>query len=246
MPGAARAAAFRDPRRTVRPGGSWRLVIVAVLLVSPGARAEPPDQRTLEALRPLHGVVGVWKGTGSSHTSRGWTETIECTWGFREKDGRVSFELRLESSELFEAAVLTHDPERTLYRFIGRRKEGEILRFEGKPAGAQSLRLPRLEPEGKKDSFDRIEIRLLRGGDKLMYSLDRKVGRSSYESVARVELFREGPPLSTYLERPLCIVTGVPSRLFVDHQGKSYPVACAGAKSEFLAHPERYLPAAGR
>jgi len=103
----------------------------------------------LEALRPLDTLIGTWKGTGTSLKSSGWDETIECTWGFREEDGRVSINFYIAGGELLEVGLLSYDPRSQLYKFVGRDKKGSRLHFEGKLAGTQTLRLPRTDKDAK-------------------------------------------------------------------------------------------------
>jgi YHS domain-containing protein len=222
-----------------------RLSLLSVCFVwlnaPPAWAAEPPNAKMLEALRPFHGVVGGWKGHGTHPKSSGWTETVESTWGFREKDGRVAFEWRVAGGDALEAAVVSYNPEKKVYRFIARNPAGKVMHFEGKPAGEQTIRLLRTE-ETHDDPYDVAEIKLVRAGDKLIYVLGKKVGKSSVEPIVSVELFREGAPLSSFAEGPRCIVTGGAGRVEVDYEGKTYHVACEAAKEEFLSHPERYVP----
>jgi YHS domain-containing protein len=71
--------------------------------------------------------------------------------------------------------------------------------------------------------------------------LQKKKGTKSFEDQVRVEHFRQGDPLENFKEGPRYVVTGVAGRVSVDHQGKTYHVACEKSKEEFLAHPDRYL-----
>lgn len=210
------------------------------LFASAGARAAEPDPRMLDALRPFHGVVGTWKGTGTSQSSAGWEETLECNWGFRDKDGRVALEWHIANGKTLSDALITYDPEKKQYRFVARTPSGQTLRFAGSPIDRQTLRLLRSDEQAS-DSLDRVDIKLVRSGDKLVYGFARRLGKTTFEPVAQVDLFREGEPFSNFLDRPRCVVTGGAGRITIDFQGRPVPLACAGAKKEFLAHPERYL-----
>ena len=114
------------------------------------------------------------------------------------------------------------------------------MHFEGKPTGEQTVRLARVE-EKHDDPFDVAEIKLVRGGDKLIYVLGKKIGKSAVEPLVQVELFREGPSLATFADGPRCVVTGGAGRVECTYEGKTYHVACEAAREEFLSHPERYV-----
>ena len=192
----------------------------------------------LKALRPFHAAVGNWKGTGTSQTSAGWSETAECTWGFRERDGRVSLNFYFEGDPHFTEAIITYDLEKKRYQFIGRDKNQKTLRFEGPATGSQTLQLERVDDA--KDKFDRVEIKVVRAGDKLIYTLSTKKGRSFFDRRAEVELFREGRSAEEFLEGPFCPVTGGAGRVPVEYEGKTYHVACPASKEEFLRRAAHY------
>lgn len=227
----------------MKPRLRLTIAAAAALIASQVAGAADPDRRMLDALRPLAGIVGDWKGTGTSSNSAGWEETVETTWGFRDSDGRVSFEWRASGGKVLKDAILTFDPAKKVYRFVVRTPSGKTLRFEGTPAGSQTLRLNRVD-RAEKDDIDRAEVKLVRGGDKLVYAFARRVGTTSHQQVAQVELIREGAPLASFADGPRCVVTGGPGRVEVTHAGKTYHVACEATKALFLANPEKFLKAA--
>jgi hypothetical protein len=216
---------------------------LAVVLSARPAAAVDPNVDMLDGLRPFHGLVGVWQGTGTNVDLKTktpfWKENIEATWGFRDSDGRVSINFYIENGLLLDVALLTYKPDTKTYEFISKDKKGAILHFEGNPSGSQSLRLDRTEKGA--DDLDRIEIKLLRGGEKLRYVFSKKKGRKYHTSMAEVELFREGAPLESFKDGPKCIVTGGAGRLAVDHEGKTYHVACSATRKEFLDHAEKYI-----
>jgi YHS domain-containing protein len=213
-------------------------------LVAAGAAirvsAAEPNAQMLAALRPLDGLIGTWKGAGTSTKSAGWNETASVNWGFRDTDGRVSINLVIEGGEFLEAGVLTFSPQAKVYRFITQDKKGRRLYFEGKPVGKQSLRLDRTDKDVG-DSLDRLDLKLVRSGSKLVYAFSQKVGRTAYQQVAQVELFLEGPTVEDLKNAPRCVVTGTTGRLAVEYQGKTFHVACEACKRELLDHPERYV-----
>lgn len=203
--------------------------------------AEAPDKAMLAGLHPFASFVGSWKGTGSSEKSSGWKEKADCTWGFREKDGRPSIDFVVEGSQIIKAGRLTYDPATESFKFACKNRKDERMDFAGKAAGG-TLKLDRSDADAT-DHLDRLELKLQRGGDKLIFDFRKKRGKSSFEQYATSELFREGMPDSSaerFEKGPYCVVTGGPGRVSFDHNGRSVTVACEVCKEEFLAHPDRY------
>jgi hypothetical protein len=217
----------------------------AALLALAGAllaQSVPPVKEQLAGLLPYANCVGAWSGSGSSEKSSGWKEKIDGRWGFREKDGRVSINFYIEGSKLIKVGLLSFDPEGAKFRFSAKNAKDETIRFEGKQAAEGHLRLERIDKEGE-DHLDRLELKLLRGGDKLLFDFRRKKGKNSFEQFALVELFREGgleASAEKFEKGPFCVVTGGPGRVTFEHQGKTVTVADENCKEEYVAHPERY------
>lgn len=192
----------------------------------------------LEALRPLHGVVGSWQGEGSSAKSSGWREKMDVLWGYREKDGRVSIEFHPAGNPIFTRGLLTYDAEKEEYQFLAVAKGDAVLRFRGKPAGAQTIRLDRAEEAS--DKLDRVEIKLLREGDKMLFTFSSKKGKTSFEQYAQTDLYRTDDPLDSFKNGPRCVVTGGAGRVEVDVNGEKFHVACENTKQLLLADPDRF------
>lgn len=219
-----------------------------ILFGVPGmARAAELDRAMLEGLKPMAALVGKWKGQGTSPTSPGWNESLVGGWGFRAADGRVAIELFVdpigdEKGEL-EAGLVTFDPASKEFGFVARMRDERVLHFKGELAGERILRLARFDPDAK-DGFDRAEIKVVRGGDKLIYGFSKKLGSRFYELHTQVEFQRQGTSESDYDSGPFCVVTGGAGRMAVELDGETYPVACEACAEEFLAHPEKYKQAA--
>lgn len=216
---------------------------ILLLSLAPSAglvHGEAPDLRRIEAIAKFDLAVGRWECSGISNTSSGWNERIECLWGFRESDGRPSLDFFFDDGRHFERGLLTYDLERELYRFVAEDRSQRVLHFEG-TAEENTLRLDRVEQERDADGLDRLEIKLARGGKKLLYELETRKGRSYFESVARVEGFREGPNLATLRKNPRCVVTGGLGRIERKLGDHTFFVACPGCHDEFLTRPNRYL-----
>ena len=228
-------------RTDSRPGRILLLTFLSASLPAVAAQETNPPYSAamLKALQPLHGLVGTWQGEGASMRSSGWQEEVDVLWGFRERDGRVSLNFYFEGGELLDVGLLTYGPATKKYTFVAKTAKGAIIRFVGEPDGSSSLRLVR--DEKTSDKLDRLDIRLLRGGDKMLLRFGTQKGRSSfYDNFAQIELFRQGVPLVEFADGPHCVVTGGAGRVAVEHDGKSYPVACGNTKEFFLAHPDLF------
>jgi len=232
-------------------------VWIALLGVAQGETKKAdvaPSKEQIAALKPFAKFVGSWQGTGTSETQRDWKEKLECSWGFRKRDGRASLNFVLEGSKrvneggkLFNEGVLSFDPAEKKYRFAARTTKDEVLRFEGKPISDAGLRLERVD-EGATDHLDRLELKVLRGGDKILFDFRRKRGTSSFDAFATIEFFRTGGEEASaekFAKGPFCVVTGGPGRVEFTWNGKTLHAADEACKEEFLAHPERY-PEAGK
>lgn len=207
------------------------------------AGAAELDRAMLEGLKPMAALVGQWTGQGTSPTSPGWGESIAANWGFRESDGRVALELFVDpvgnDKPPLEAGLVTFDPQSKEFGFVARLRDKRVLHFRGALAGERILRLARVDADAR-DGFDRVEIKLVRGGDKLIYAFSKKLGSRFFELHTQVELKREGTAEADYADGPFCVVTGGAGRMAVELDGKTYPVACAECAEEFLAHPDKY------
>ncbi|MGL5095649.1 MAG: hypothetical protein ACRDD1_08680, partial [Planctomycetia bacterium] len=182
-----------------------RLAMVLAVMTAAAAGAVEPNEAALKALRPFDGMVGAWRGEGESRTSSGWNETLVSTWGFRERDGRVSLNFTPAKSDLIALGVLSVDPETGVFKFVFQDAKENVRRFEGKPSGALTLKLPRVD-ENPTDGFDRCEVKLLRGGDKMIFTFGKKRGSTNYETIGEIQYFRTDAPYEEFKAGPKCVV----------------------------------------
>ena len=215
--------------------------VVVVFLSATLVGAEPPSAEQIAALRPYAPMVGGWEGDGQSEQDAGWKAKATGTWGFRETDGRASLDFVAEG-KLLKVGKLSWQPADKKFRFACKNPADKKLEFVGVAVDAATIRLDRID-EGVNDQLDRLEIKILRGGDKLMFDFRRKLGRASFQPQASITLFRTGGDEASAEKaaaNPPCVVTGGPGRLTVAHGARMVSVADALCKEEFLAHPERY------
>lgn len=140
---------------------------------------------------------------------------------------------------MLDVGLLTYFPDGQRYRFIGRTPKKEVLRFEGELTAELTLTLDRVEKSN--DKLDRIELKMVRGGQKLIYTFKEQIGTRYYENFANIEHFREGHPLEDFEPNPRCVVTGGLGRIPVEVQGQKLFTACPASRKELLDHPDRYI-----
>ena len=180
-----------DDDRGRRIIGIWRGAVVA----------DDAADAAIEALQEVQDIVGNWNGLGAkSDKSAEWAEKIDCQWKFG-KDGAVALQLAFanqtdkEKGRLLEKALLTYDPAKKVYRLQvfkqGDGAESTPLEFEGKrqKAGLLFDRVKKAAAKDAKDAFDRLDLKVLNDGDRIVYSLHRRVGQSrTYRTFAQVGL----------------------------------------------------------
>lgn len=230
------------------------VLVCALLSVSSATGADEKSDQSEEvmaALQDIQSIVGEWQGSGKSEGSKGWDEKIHCSWKFN-KNGRVSLYMTFadkadqEEGRLLEEAMITYDPAKQEYLFRAYKAndpDNEVITFEGKKASAGSLVLDRVEKGNAKDNLDRLDIKLLNDGDRIVYAFQRRVGQSKvYRSYSQVALDRQGTSLAgSAAAGPKCIITGGAGTIQVTYKGKSYPVCCTGCRETFLADPEKFI-----
>jgi len=215
------------------------LVLTGFLASSAWTDEAKPTPR--DALKPLHILVGSWKGTGTpegtpDERQKGhWTETVAWEWQFKGTDAWLKLdiakgkhftggELRSVGDE-FELIVATIAKEKLTYR--GKLKD-------------KQLALERAIPESK--LVERITFSLLHE-NRITYRVETRT--STGTSLTRkylVGLTKEGVAFADVgpSERE-CIVSGGRGTITVSHNGKTYYVCCSGCRDEFKESPEKYV-----
>lgn len=231
-------------------------VALLMLIAAPVAiAAEEKDSQdaVMEALKSIQQIVGDWEGSGNSNNSKGWDEKINCAWKFSES-GKVSLYFTFQDQKegktagrIIDEAMITYDPEKKQYRFLAYKAgETDVIKFEGEAKSESNLVLDRVDPSG--DELDRLDIKLLSEGDRLVYTFQRRVGTSRvYRQVAMVGLNRKGVSLAASGDSgPKCIVTGGAGTMTVSYNGQTYYVCCSGCRATFLDNPEKFIAKAGK
>ena len=203
--------------------------------------ADAPKVSPRDALKPLHLLVGSWKGTGMpegtpDERQKGhWTETVAWEWQFKGNDAWLKLdiakgkyfsggELRSAGDE-FELVLATVSKEKLIYR--GKLKD-------------KQLALERAVPESK--LVERLTFSLLHE-NRITYRIETRT--STGTTLTRkylVGLTKEGVAFADIgpSDRE-CIVSGGRGTIAVSHNGKTYYVCCSGCRDEFKDTPEKYV-----
>lgn len=228
--------------------------VVATMGICTVAPADESQDKVMDALKSIQQVVGDWEGSGTSDKSKGWDEKINCTWKFA-KGGRVSLyftfaniEGKDSSGRIIDEAMITYDPEQEQYVLAAyKANKNDVIQFAGKAKTPNNLVLDRVNA-AEQDDLDRLDIKILNDGDRLVYTFQRRVGRSKvYRQHAMVMLNRKGASLAASAKSgPECIVTGGAGTMTVSYKGQTYYVCCSGCRATFLDDPEKFIAKAGK
>jgi len=218
----------------------FETVVLAGFLAST-TLADTPKASPRDALKPLHMLVGSWKGTGTpegtpDERQKGhWTETVAWEWQFKGTDAWLKLDIakgkhftggELRSvGEEFELVLATVSKEKLTYR--GKLKE-------------KQLALERAIPDSK--LVERLTFSLLHE-NRITYRLETRFSTGTTLSrLYLVGLTKEGVAFADIgpSERE-CIVSGGRGTISVSHNGKTYYVCCSGCRDEFKDSPEKYI-----
>lgn len=225
-------------------------MIFGLVLFAGVSLAEPTQEDSAAgALKEIQDLVGEWEGTGKSDASEGWEEKISGRWKFGAGKSSLYFHLadvkNSGEGRLLDEFMIAFDPAKETYvlKAYAKGASDEPLAFSGKARSPSHLVFDRDRKGGATDPVDRIELKLLNDGDRLVYTVQRRIGASSrYRPYALVGLNRKGTSLAAKASGgPTCVVTGGAGVIAVSHDGKTYFVCCSGCRDAFLADPAKYL-----
>jgi YHS domain-containing protein len=221
---------------TIRP-----LTAVAwILLATPIAAGEPAARSAhREALAPWQGVVGTWRGTGQPQrgSARGaWTESCQWSWRFDKHEAALVFDS--PEGKYFASGSLTVGERPGTFELAARSSAGEPVRYAGTKDEAGQLVLTAEKPtEGQPQ---RISLRLVAGGERLVILFERKLG-DRYARLAELGMTRQGGMFAVGPGFVECVVTGGQGTIAVAHKGQTYYVCCTGCRDLFNDDPEGAL-----
>jgi len=210
------------------------------------------DPAVMEGLQEVQEIVGQWEGLGAAaDKSKNWEEKTDVAWKFN-KNGKVSIywtfqdQKGKEKGRVFEEGMLTYDPAKKIYRFkaykAGSDDEKDVLEFEGKKSKS-GLTMDRVNKGKAKDELDRVDLKVLNDGDRIVFSISRKIGTSKVlKPFAQIGMTRQGTSVANReASGPKCIVTGGAGTMTVSYNGETYYVCCTGCRDAFMAEPAKFI-----
>lgn len=219
--------------------------MIFIILALTFALADPPAPPAV--LRDIQEIVGQWEGSGRREVGAGWDESAQGKWVFpKGAPARLmlDFAARKEPRKgLWSRFEIQADEEGSGLRLAARTVDGGMIEFRGSAKSATSMVFDRVGEEPPGTIIDRVEIRLLNEGDRLVYLAQRRLGKSQrFRPVAQAGLNRVGTSLAgANASGPKCVVTGGLGTIAVSYQGSTFYVCCTGCRDAFLENPQRYL-----
>ena len=228
---------------------SWMLSCGLLASAADKDEAKGPAGRT--ELSRFQAFVGAWRGVGQpkrGSTDGAWSERLEWAWKFDQGSARLRFaapqgkywrEATLAPSDKSGEFRLTLAPAKS----TGNSNSEEFLRYAGRAADDGSLVLDAVDAEKlSADQPQRITVRLVAGGDRLIILLERRSALSDrYARLAEIGYTRQGSDFGKGATQIECVVTGGLGTMPVTHEGQTYYVCCAGCRDLFLQKPAEIL-----
>lgn len=233
----------------------WRyfglLALAAATLAAADAELRNSDRVQADklALAPLNVYVGGWRGVGQlrrGSNQGAWTEKADWAWNFDA--GRAAIVFQSPEGKYYRSGRLQPGGEPGAFELTALRSDGKTQdRFVGRIDDKEQLVLvanrDEPAPEGKEVSPppDRISLRTVADGDRLLILYERQAGGDRYTRLAEVGYTRQGSSFAKGSSQPECIVTGGLGTIEVSYQGKKYLVCCTGCRDLFNDDPEGVL-----
>jgi hypothetical protein len=208
-----------------------------------GAADAPAPKSPREALRAFNDLIGSWRGTGTPEGTREekqrgfWTEALEWSWQFKEKDAWLK--LGFEKGKYFKAGELRYLPATDRFQLTASTVAKESLIWEGSLKD-RTLTLERRDERTKEDQ--RLVFTFLHA-NRFLYRYEVKPqSRTAFSRVYQVGATKEGVPFAGPADAsPECVVSGGLGTLKVAYKGRTYYVCCSGCREAFKEDPEKYL-----
>ena len=146
----------------------------------------------------------------------------------------------LPSGKYFRSIKLVPGEKAGDYVLIGTPAEGEPLKYAGQLDNEQRLVLQAQEP--REGLPERVSMRFVAGGDRLLVLLEKKSGLSNqFIRLAEVGYTRQGSGFGQGASGPECVVTGGLGTIEVTFEGQKYFVCCTGCRDYFNDNPAEVI-----
>lgn len=219
---------------------AWKLLPLAALFFLGADTADRRDAEK-EALTPLQGFVGAWRGAGQvrrGSTEGAWTEQSDWAWKFNEQGAALEFQSA--TPKYLKSGLLTSAGKAGGYRLVAKGADGkQEFTYTG---SLDDGRLLLTTDKPIADQPARISIRVVAGGDRLVVLYERQSGSGdSFARLAEVGYTRKDSQFGKGTTEVECVVTGGKGTMAVMHKGKTYYVCCTGCRDLFNDDPDTVI-----
>lgn len=208
----------------------------------------PKESTSQEALRPMQELIGAWQGVAQPRrgSNRGaWRESGQWSWNFSNCGPALVFEApggRIVTAATIRPAqdeIDTSAERPAPWRMEVTGPDGTTAELTGRQTERGDLEFVAEEPS---DGLpERIVLRLVASGDRLVVLYEARQGTGRLTRLAEVGYTRQGSGFGQGRAYPECIVTGGRATIAVEYQGQTHYVCCGGCKDLFLADPQGIL-----
>lgn len=212
-----------------------------LLLCCLSTSAQENKKSPRDALQPLNGLIGEWKGTGmplsADAKKKGfWIEKMDWSWQF--KGDQAWMTVKIGNGKYFTSGKLEFLPDTSTYQLTLDTPEKNKEVFTGTKKDDR-LTLERIDPKTKEKQ--QLIFRFLHANRFLYQYQVAQAGRTFFKREYQVGATKEGVPFAQGNGQPECIVSGGLGTITVSYKGETYYVCCSGCKDEFEANPEMYI-----
>lgn len=196
-----------------------------------------------KALQPLQGLVGEWRGAGQIRRGSpdgGWTE--ESAWVWRFDGAKAALQFTVARGKYFVSGSLQPGATPKSIELIAKTASGREVKYAGEIAEDGSVTATTADPQAPADAPQRVSLRVVANGDRLVMLLERRSAISDrYARLAEIGYTRRGSEFGKGTSQPECVVTGGLGTIQVSYKGQMYFVCCAGCRDLFEQKPDEIL-----
>ncbi len=205
--------------------------------------AAPEGGTARKALQPLQGLVGEWRGAGQIRRGSpdgGWTE--ESAWVWRFEGAKASLQFTVARGKYFVSGSIQPGATAKSVELVAKTASGREVKYIGEIAEDGSVTATTADPQAPADAPQRVSLRVVASGDRLVMLLERRSAISDrYARLAEIGYTRRGSEFGKGAAQPECVVTGGLGTIQVSYKGQMYYVCCAGCRDLFEQKPDEIL-----